>query len=233
MKFHLGKAMLVWTSVTLATLAGCGTNGMSKEMNHMAPRSVMVTMHQAIAAKDYDRVSLCVAPEYRGAMRSVLAAWKEYSVKTLQTTALVEQRIDAAPAQRMREELDKAYERFLPSPLAGAVWSGTVQWERVTIDAKKDSATVEIDRQPTPFGKKFRLVRVKAAWYVAPAGDARTFDLQAKRTVQTYGQSVTDLDRLQDKIQKGQVNGNNIAKELPTGGAEKPAVEKPKETGEE
>jgi hypothetical protein len=225
--------MLVWTSVTLAALAGCGTNGASKEMNHMAPRSVMVTMHQAIAAKDYDRVSLCVAPEYRGSMRNVLAAWKEYSVKVLQTAALVEQRIDAAPAQRMRNELDKAYEQILPSPLAGAVWSGTVQWERVNVDAKKDSATIEIDRQPTPFGKKFQLVRVRGSWYVAPVGDAKTFDLQAKRTVRTYGQSVTDLDRLQDRLQKGQVNRENIAKELPPGGVEKPGVEKPKETGEE
>jgi hypothetical protein len=64
-------------------------------------------------------------------------------------------------------------------------------------------------------------------------GDAKTFDLQAKRTVRTYGQSVTDLDRLQDRLQKGQVNRENIAKELPPGGVEKPGVEKPKETGEE
>lgn len=233
MKFHFDKATLVWASVTLAALAGCGTNGSSKEMNHMAPQSVAVTMHQAIAAKDYDRVCLCVAPEYRGSMRSVLAAWNEYSAKATQTAALMEKRSDVAPAQRMRDEVDKAYQELLPSPLAGVVTDGKVQWERVQIAAKGDSATLEIDQQPTPFGKKFSLVRVKGAWYVAPAGEATNFALQAKQAVQGYSQSVKDLNRLQDRIRKGQVNRDNTAKELPPGGAEKPGAEKPAETGEE
>ena len=214
MKFYFGKAMLVWASLSAAMLSGCGIFGASRDMDHMAPRSVIVAMHQAIVAKDYDRVSLCVAPDYRAPMRNALAAWKEYSVTTLQTAALVEQRIDPAPAQRMRDELDKAYEQFLPSPLAGAVWSGTVQWERLNIDARKDSATVQIDRQPTPFGKKFHLVRVKTAWYVAPEGDSKAFDLQAKRTAQTYAQSCKNLDRLRDRIKKGQVDQKNITQEL-------------------
>lgn len=222
MKSHLGKALWGWTSLTLATLTGCGTSGVCKDMDHMAPRSVVVAMHQAIVAKNYDCVSLCVAPEYRGSMRSVLSAWKEYSVKTLQTAALVEQRIDSAPAQRLREELDRAYQEFLPSPLAGAVWSGTVQWERVNIDAQQDSATLEIDHQPTPFGKKFFLVRVKGAWYVAPDGEAKAFALQAKRAAQAYSQSVKDLDRLQGRIKKGQVDQKNIAQELWPSGVEKP-----------
>jgi hypothetical protein len=226
-KFHFDKAMLIWAGVTLAALAGCGTNGSSKEMNHMAPQSVAVTMHQAIAAKDYDRVCLCVAPEYRGSMRSVLAAWKEYSAKATQTAALVEKRVDPAPAQRMRDELDQAYQQLLPSPLAGVVTDGKVQWERVQIAPKDDSATLEIDQQPTPFGKKFSLVRVKGAWYVAPAGKAKTFALQASQAVQGYSQCVRDLDRLQDRIRKGQVHRDNIAKELSPGGAEKPGVEKP------
>jgi hypothetical protein len=232
-KFHFGKAMLAWTSLTLAALAGCGTNGESKEMIHMAPRSVLVAMHRSIAAKDYDRVSLCVAPEYRESMRSELAAWREYSVKALQTAALVEQRIDAAPAQRMRKELDKAYREFLPAPLAGTVADGTVQWERLNIDAKEDSATLEIDQRPTPFGKQFSLLRVKGAWYVAPEGDTQTFALQAKGTAQTYRQSVKDLDRLQDRIRKGQVNRDNIAQELRPSGVEKAAVEKPRNPDDE
>ena len=228
MKFHIGKAMLIWTSLALATLAGCGTSGVCNDMGHMAPRSVVVAMHQAIAAKNYDCVSLCFAPEYRGSMRSVLAAWKEYSVKTLQTAALVEQRIDAAPAERMREELDKAYQEFLPSPLAGAVWSGTVQWERVNIDAQKDSATLEIDHQPTSFGKKFHLVRVNGAWYVAPVSEPKAFAGQAKQTAQSYSQSVKELDRLQSRIKKGQVDQKDISQELwPSGG------EKPRATGQE
>ncbi len=232
MKCHFAKAMLAWTSLALATLAGCGS-GVSGDMDHMSPRSVVVAMHQAVVGKDYDRVGLCVAPAYRAPMRSVLAAWKEYSIKTLQTSALVEQRIDAAPAQRLRDELDKAYREFLPSPLAGAVWNGTVQWERVNIDAQKDSATLQIDHQPTPFSKKFSLVCVKGAWYVAPDGEARTFAGQAKQTAQTYSQSVKDLDRLQSRIKKGQIDQNNIAQQLWPSGAEKPAAEKPQKPEDE
>jgi hypothetical protein len=220
--------MLVWASLSLATLGGCGTSGVCKEMDHMAPRSVVVAMHQAIAAKNYDCVSLCIAPEYRGAMRSELAAWKEYSAQTLQTAALVEKRIDAAPAQRMRDELDRAYQELLPLPLAGAVWSDTVQWERVNIDAQKDFATLEIDHQSTPFGKKFRLVRVKGSWYVAPVGESKAFASQAKQAAQSYNQSVKNLVRLQSRIKKGQVNRDNVTQEFwPSGG------EKPRAAGEE
>ena len=69
MKCHFAKAMLAWTSLALATLAGCGS-GVSGDMDHMSPRSVVVAMHQAVVGKDYDRVGLCVAPAYRAPMRS-------------------------------------------------------------------------------------------------------------------------------------------------------------------
>jgi hypothetical protein len=201
------------SGLLLAVLSGCGADS-ARNMDHLSPRAVAVAMHLAIAAKDFDAVGKCVAPSSRGAMGSLLSAWKAYSVKALQTAALVEQRIDAAPARRLRAELDQSYADLLPSPLAGAARDGKIDWDRVQIQEQDNAAVVTVNGNVTPFGKRFKLVKVGGGWYVAPVEQAKAFAAWTRSASRSFDQLTKRLNRVQTGIKKGQIDQENIEKEL-------------------
>jgi len=201
--------------VSIVATSGCHRGGIkSQDVDRVSVRSTVVAMHQAVSNKDYDAILACFAPDYRGSFRGILSASKDYSAKVIETAALIEQRVDAAPAQKLRKEVEETYRGLLPSPLEGATVDGKIQWERVQIDEQRDYATVEVDHHITPFGKKFELVRLSGSWYVTPDESAKKFSADAKRMTHAYRQFIKVLDRLQGKIKRGKVTKENIDQEL-------------------
>jgi hypothetical protein len=173
-----------------------------------------VAVDRAIAAKDYDTIRQSVAPQYRRSFGNILSASKEYFALMNQTASLIQERLDPAVGQRLRNEAEDTYHALLPSPLQGAVQDGKVQWDLVQMDVKDRSASIQVNNRPTLFQGKYEIVQVKDRWYMAPDESAKQFSADARRMVKTYRQFSKILARLQEKIRKGKVTRQTVAAEL-------------------
>lgn len=201
---------------TLTAAAGCKKHEISPSpaTDLMTPRATALAMHQAIETKDYDALAQCIAPEYRKPFRNILNGWKKYSLKAVQTSVVMEDRIGPEYGQRLRAELEQIYRDLVPSPLALASKQGQIAWEEVQITQEDDRATVKIGGDLSPFHAKFKMVRVGLAWYAAPWEEPETFAGQAKHMGNVYDQFTKQLNKLQGNIKKGKVTADNVDHEL-------------------
>ena len=101
----------------VASLAAAGCAERTSDMDRLSPRTALVAFHRAVVAKDFSAVEGSFAPANRSAVHSLLSAWNSYSIRTLQTAALIEQRLDLDAAQRLRARLAGQYDDLLPAPL--------------------------------------------------------------------------------------------------------------------
>lgn len=213
------KTWLIVAAVSLAGLmAGCkekirptAETPIATRMDNVSPKTLAVSMHQAIYSQNCEGIELCIAPSYRAPFHNILVAWKKYAAKMNETADLVAKRVDPEVAAQLRAELDHMFHELIPSPLEGALKDGKVNWDMTTVEMKDDShAIIKVDGHYTEFSGKFLLVQTAGGWYAAPMEDPETFAADAKKMLRAYKEFTSQLDGIQGQIKKGKVNRQNV-----------------------
>lgn len=213
------KTCLILAAVSFAGLmAGCKEKirptaeaPIVTRMDNVSPKTLAVSMHQAIYSQNYEGIEQCIAPSYRSGFHNILGAWQKYAAKMNQTADLVDKRVDPEVAGELRAELDHMFHELIPSPLEGAMKDGKVNWEQTSVDMKDDShAIIMVNGHFTDFSGKFLLVQTAGGWYAAPMEDPETFAADAKKMLRAYKEITSQLDGIQGQIKKGKVNRQNV-----------------------
>jgi len=207
-----------------AVLAGCGGSvGGAKVMSsdQASPKALVVVMHGAVASKDWSTIMQLIAPDFRKPMRATLDAFRDYSQEADKTAVLLEQRVGAEPANRLRQETQNFYRELLPSPLEGAVRGEDIQWNRVEIRPDQaDTAWVYVDGQKSEFHHAFILSKIDGVWYVQPLNTPQGFRKVADETIANLKKGTKAWRSVQKSIKTGQINAGNVNERLwPSQGA--------------
>ncbi len=217
-------------AIALVGTCGCGRHKVASStqkapaatsraaVDHSDVNSLIEGMDRALQQKDYANVVACIQPEYRNAFGAMLKASAAYSKKMNEVAELLDERIDPAAAKRLRAEADQTFRSLVPSPLAGAVTDGKVDWGRVTIVPEAtDQVAVKVDGLHTDFGGKFFIVYSGRQWFVRPMEDPDTFAKDVKGRnglVDRYDKSLKALGKIEGRIKHGKITAQNVDAEL-------------------
>jgi len=180
-----------------------------------SPKALVVVTHGAVTSKDWSAIVQLTAPEFRRPMRATLDAFRDYSQEADKTAALLDQRVGAEPANRLRQETQNFYRELLPSPLEGAVRGEEIQWNRIEIRPDQaDTAWVYVDGKKSEFHHTFILSKIDGLWYVQPLNTPQGFHKTADDTIANLKKGSKAWRNVQKAIKNGQITAGNVNERL-------------------
>lgn len=215
-------SLAVAAVAALSILGGCGkgssvgsTTTKHTYVETSSPKTVALSWHEAVAARDDAAILQCVAPGYRKSFSNLLGSLSDYYEWYNRLADAVETKLgDKAHADLLRKEASGFYPMLMPSPLLGAFEKGKVNWKRVAVNNEGGLAMIEVDGKIGPFGDRYYIRNVADGWYIAPNEEERVFDADAKNKAQGLKLFVKNLKRMEKDVRKGKIDWPQVQQEL-------------------
>ncbi|MFB3892407.1 MAG: hypothetical protein ACE15C_10350 [Phycisphaerae bacterium] len=211
-------------AVAILVLAGCGDGGGggAVSIDHSSAKALVVSIHKAVAKKDYASIANCMMSDYRGSFKTILSAAQDYIAALESLADLIDRKIGPEEAARHRAQAESVFAGTAPDPLEGAIEDGKIAWEKVSLLDEGYVTAVMISGHATDFDAQFVLGEKRPGdWYMMPrlkdvpaAQRKRSFEKEAKAVDQTLRGYIKVVNRIKQKIRSGEINKGNFAQEM-------------------
>jgi hypothetical protein len=171
------------------------------------PRATLDTLHRASVAADLDGAFLTIDPRLQPVYGTLLGAQRRLRDRVATLATLVERTVGRSQAGAVRRIMD---EMRPPSPLAGAVRSGSVDWSLVAVAVRDDRARVTVDDRPL----SMTLLRIDGKWYISPwaedAPDIEKLKTNVRISAEIVERLADRLGEMERRVRAGEVSAGNF-----------------------
>jgi hypothetical protein len=208
----LAQLLLAAMALSMVAVGGCKDKGSggSVPTNQSSPKDLLESFHKCAEAKDMTSLVDLVDPAFQKPMRTMVEAMKTMETKVESLARTVESKIDKETADKIRAQKNQG-QSGMKSPLEKVVQDGQIDWSKVKIEEKGDTATVAIDGR----AEEVTLKKIGGKWYAGPPAGARgmtaeAMQAQADKMKGMMDKMGKDIDEVEKKVADGTIKKDTL-----------------------
>jgi len=199
------KWIILPIALLMMALPGCGI-----KVKNDTPKELLETLEKAFQALDTDALAGCYLPQQQTSAKAVFTSVKKMKDKTDSVKKTVAGKLGKDVAEKLFEK--NSIDRF--NQLACVTKDAKLDWGKIEIEEKGDTAEVFLNRTGFRSDKILHLKKVNKKWYLQNDETRRELEKGVEYATKLMDAIIKGLDLFDQSVKQGKVTKDNASDEL-------------------